>query len=144
MAWSQELKDKMKEIARKKRGILLKDIPEDMLLALTDEVKMQGGGTETPVPHTSKCYRIDIGPKGGKRYVKICNHQEACYLVYASPAQVEALKQGLPYTTHVMSQWSRADGRYIEVKKICFNTEDIETLLKLAHVTNPGKYFRWI
>ncbi len=142
MAWTEATKERMKELAQKRRGVLLKDIEPDLLLALTDEVKVQGGGVNTPIPHTEKCKNTSFGPRGGRRVRRVCDHAKACYLVYASQKQHEALKEGLPHIMHTTNIYLRHTQQVQQVERVVFNSEDVLKVFTLVHVSKPTKYMR--
>ena len=70
------------------------------------------------------------------------HHPKACYLKYATEQQVEKLQQNLPHTMYQqeLQMWHSGEVKYVD--KVVFNMEDIQKILELSQVKNPGKYYR--
>jgi hypothetical protein len=120
MAMAEEVKARLREARLRKRGVVLSDVPPADLLLFTDHVKEELNAALLPVTADGK--------------------SKQCYLRRATPAQVEALAQGLPHR-FTRAVFHAGGGRALEKEVVVFHALVIDRLLKKVGVRKPETYY---
>jgi hypothetical protein len=126
MALDDKTREKLRENARKRRGVILKDVDPMSLYALTDKVKEDKGWGATPVR--------ELGLKN------------LAYLRYASEEQIRHVaggSNGLVYAFFSCEAWLTVPSpHHVRAyrKVVLFEARALSLLLKYAGVSRPHSY----
>jgi hypothetical protein len=131
MAMTEEVRRRLLAAKAAKRGLLLKDVSPAELVRFTDMVKEEASAAWDPLEEVRE---------GDVRPHRLLDQKDECYVRRATPAQVEALAQGLPHR-YTRALFHAGGGLAEEREVVVFRAAAVRLLFKLMGIKKPDNYY---
>jgi hypothetical protein len=131
MAMTEEVRRRLRAASAARRGLLLKDVSPAELVRFTDMVKEEMSAAWDP---------LEVLREGDVRPHRVLDQKDECYVRRATPAQVEALAQGLPHR-YTRCVFHAGGGTTEEREVVVFRAAAVRRLFGLMGVKKPDNYY---